>query len=248
MADHQEPYVLPPEDPALAELDKQVSKDRNASRWMKWALLGVALIACGLAVLSYVYFNQAKDNAEALAVQQAQEKQVIAEEARAVICTAADVEVYDEELCSRLEAAADTGAAIAGRDGKDGRDGATGPRGVPGQDGRDGVDGRDGTDGSDGLGLPGLNGQDGVSVVGPTGPAGPTGPPGKDGAPGVPGSPGAVGPSGRGMVGGDCVGTGEASYWMFEYSDGTSQMVSGPCRINLSAPNPEPLPTTSIRP
>lgn len=235
MTANREPYVLPPEDPALAELDKQVSKDRKASRWMKWALLGVALIACGLAVLSYIYFNQAKDNAEALAVQQAQEKQVIAEEARAVICKADDVEVYDEELCSRLEAAADTGAAIAGRDGKDGRDGAAGPRGLDGRDGQDGAPGPEGPagrDGADGIGrdgLAGLAGRDGASIIGPEGPAGPVGPTGPAGPVGPSGPAGA---DGRGIKNMQCIGEGNDSYVLVTFSDDTTTTWAGPCRLD----------------
>lgn len=241
MTANREPYVLPPEDPALAELDKQVSKDRKASRWMKWALLGVALIACGLAVLSYTYFNQAKDNAEALAVQQAQEKQVIAEEARAVLCKADDVEVYDEELCSRLEAAADTGAAIAGRDGKDGRDGAPGTRGIPGQDGRDGRDGSPGPegpagrDGAEGIGRDGLAGRDGASIIGPEGPAGPVGPTGPPGAAGPSGPAGPAGPAGangRGIKDMQCIGEGNESYVLVTFSDDTTTTWAGPCRLD----------------
>lgn len=244
--DHREPYELPPEDPALAALDKQVGRDRKASRWMTWTLLGLLLITCVLAVLVYVFASEARDSAEALAVQESQEKQVIAEEASAVICRADDVEVYDKELCSRLEEAASSGTGLAGRDGKDG---AQGPRGLPGQDGRDGRDGVDGAPGPTGpAGRDGLNGQtitgkDGKDGTegrpGPTGPAGPMGPAGADGSPGTPG---------RGMTGGNCVGTGESSYWLLEYSDGTSQTVPGPCRINLASPNPVPLPSTTINP
>lgn len=253
MTANKEPYALPPEDPALAELDKQVSKDRKASRWMKWALLGVALIACGLAVLSYVYFNQAKDNAEALALQQAQEKQVIAEDARAVLCTAADVEVYDEELCARLDAAADKGAAIAGRDGKDGRDGAPGPRGIPGQDGRDGAPGspgpegpagRDGMDGSNGLNGVSVNGVDGLpGAPGQQGPAGPPGPEGPAGPAGRDGVDGRNGQDGRGIQNMECVGEGNDSYVLVTFTDGTSTSWAGPCRMT-----PFTIPTTGAAP
>lgn len=240
MTANKEPYVLPPEDPALAELDKQVSKDRKASRWMKWALLGVTLIACGLAVLSYVYFNQAKDNAEALAIQQTQEKQVIAEEARAVICKADDVEVYDEELCSRLDEAANTGGATA-RDGKDGRDGIPGPRGLNGQDGRDGIPGpegpagRDGRDGAAGIGrdgLAGLTGRDGVSIIGPEGPPGPVGPTGPAGVAGPPGPVGPTGANGRGIKDMQCIGEGSDSYVLVTFTDETTTTWAGPCRLD----------------
>lgn len=245
MTANTEPYVLLPEDPALAELDKQVSKDRKASQWMKWALLSVTLVACGLALLTFVYFNQAKDNAEALALQQTQEKQVIAEEASAVICKADDVEVYDEELCSRLEAAADAGGAIAGRDGKDGRDGVTGPRGAPGQDGRDGADGslgpsgpagRDGSNGANGangVGLNGVNGSDGTpGTPGPTGPAGPQGPAGPAGPEGPAGVDGRPGADGRGIKDMQCIGDGQDSYVLVTFTDDTTTVWAGPCRLD----------------
>lgn len=248
MTANQEPYELPPEDSALVELDKQVGKDRKASRWMTWALLGLLLITCGLAVLVYVFASDARDNAEALAAEQAQEKQVIAQEAREVICLADDVEVYDKDLCERLDAAA-SGEVRAGKDGKDGKDGAPGPRGTPGLDGKDGEPGPAGSPGPTGAaGRDGVNGATVNGKDGETGPAGPAGPVGPTGPAGPIGPAGASGAPGRGMIGGNCVGTGESSYWLLEYSDGTSQTVPGPCRINLASPNPEPLPSTSIRP
>lgn len=235
MSVDKEPYVLPPEDPALAELDKQVGRDRKASRWMTWALLGVTLVACGLAVLVYVYASDARDSAQALALEQAQEKQVIAEDARAVLCTTADVEVYDRELCERLDQAVDSGASLVGRDGKDGRDGAPGPRGMPGIDGKDGADGRDGVDGQDGAnGANGANGLDGQGVAGrdgTDGAAGPAGPAGPQGPPGEPGAPGAPGADGRGIFNMECVGEGDDSYVLVTFTDSTTTVWPGPCRL-----------------
>lgn len=242
MTDNQEPYALPPEDPALHELDKQVGRDRKASRWMTWALLGVTLVACGLAVLVYVFASDARDSAEALAAQQVQEKQVIAEEARAVICTAADVQVYDKDLCARLDAAADSGAVIAGKDGRDGapgprgasgRDGVDGSDGPPGPPGRNGEDGRPGTDGVSVSGPAGTSGTDGVNGVdGVPGPAGPAGPAGADGAPGAPGADGRDGSDGRGIANMECIGEGEDSYVLVTFTDGSTTSWAGPCRLN----------------
>lgn len=75
----------------------------------------------------------------------------------------------------------------------------------------------------------------GGSCVGPQGPAGPPGPAGPAGPAG---SDGQDGDDGRSIASVTC---GDSDDWTIHYSDGTSETVAGPCRID----QPEPEPSTT---
>lgn len=98
--------------------------------------------------------------------------------------------------------------------------GVTGPRGPRGLPGAPGAAGESGAAG--GVGEPG--------AAGPAGPKGDPGPAGKDGAPG---------PAGRGLASMACAENGD---WHITYTDGTTQTVSGPCRV-LTVPDTTTPPT-----
>lgn len=87
--------------------------------------------------------------------------------------------------------------------------GATGPAGPPGAQGPAGADGKNGSDGA----------------TGPEGKPGPAGPAGESGSPG---EAGATGTAGRGIADTDCLDDGT---WRISYTDGTEQIVSGPCKV-----------------
>lgn len=117
---------------------------------------------------------------------------------------------------------------------------------VPGPRGRDGDAGRPGRDGAPGesiTGPAGPAGKDGASVTGPAGadgapgkdgeqgPAGPAGPAGKDGRDGTEGQPGK---DGRSITSVSC----PEQDWVITYSDGTTDTVTGPCRLVSPLPTP----------
>lgn len=102
--------------------------------------------------------------------------------------------------------------------------GVTGPAGRPGADGKAGRPGAPGTDG-------------GPGATGPTGKDGATGPAGKDGANGRDGTNGKDGAPGRGIASIACADSGD---WLIAFTDGTTQSVSGPCRVMSTAPDPAP--------
>lgn len=213
-------------------------------KWQLFAVSGLLFVACVAIAVMAGHMAAGRDAAQAVAVSEQTQKQEIAQEARAVICTAADVEVYDEALCSRLDAVSQEPAPAA-----------VGPKGEKGDPGRDGPAGKDST-------VPGPKGDKGddSTIPGPagfaglTGLTGPAGADGKDGAPGLDGAPGkdgvngdagprgadgAPGTDGRGISSVTCEGTGDASYWVVTYSDGTSQTSSGPCRLTTVPPPTE---------
>ena len=215
-------------------------------KWQLFAVSGLLFMACVVIGVMAGLMAADRDAAQAVAASEQTQKQEIAQEAQAVICTAADVDVYDEALCSRLEAVsqepspADVGPkgdkGDPGRDGRDGKDGmpglkgdkgdgstTPGPAGFAGLTGLTGPAGADGQDGAPGLdGLPGKDGKDGAN--GPAGPAGADGTPGTDG---------------RGISSVTCEGTGDTSYWVVTYTDGTTQTSSGPCRLPTVPPTTE---------
>lgn len=82
-------------------------------------------------------------------------------------------------------------------------------------------------------GPPGRDGEDGATITGPAGPAGPKGDKGDPGKDGSNGKDGAPGRDGRGVTSITCGTTGD---WLIAFTDGTSQTVTGPCR--LPAPTP----------
>lgn len=143
-----------------------------------------------------------------------------------------------------------------------------GPAGTPGGDGQDsdvpGPAGDQGLPGEDSevpgpAGQPGDPGED-SKVPGPAGAPGSIGQPGQDGKPGARGEPGAKGEkgdtgppgakgnpgekgsNGRGISDVTCTSEGD---WLFEFTDGTSVTVTGPCRAQQPAPPPTTAPTTA---
>ena len=224
------------DDEALtADWKHRAARERRRGRVLLGFLVGLLVIVAGLSVAVYLLATADRDAARAAAANEQSQKQEIAQEAQAVICTAADVQVYDQDLCARLEAVAaePTNSAVGpkgdkgdpGRDGRDGKDSTVpGPAGPPGKDGNDGLD-------SLISGPPGATGAAGRDSTVP-GPAGPPGADGTDGAPGV---------DGRGISSVTCEGSGEASYWVVTYTDGTSQTSTGPCRLTtLTLPTGAP--------
>lgn len=111
--------------------------------------------------------------------------------------------------------------------GERGQAGPAGPTGAAGEVGKAGIDGSNG--------LPGGRGNDGA-----TGAAGPAG---ADGAPGTPGAAGATGPQGEpGINGSDGRGIqsltcNEDGSWSVAYTDGTSMVTPGPCRVFVDIPS-----------
>ncbi|WP_341394074.1 hypothetical protein [Arthrobacter sp. G119Y2] len=233
-----------------ASLEEMVQKADRSRRWdkrVKWGLFWVLMIG-GLA--GFFWLGQVtadRDSAKAEAASEQQAKKDIAVEARAALCSAGEVAVYDANLCDQLEKIAEEPSRLEqGPQGIQGVQGVTGTRGPAGADGKDGADGEPGPAGANGVdgaeGVNGLNGEagpagaDGADGADSTVP-GPVGPPGANGSDGAPGSPG---PSGRGITSVTCEGTGDASYWLVTYDDGTTQTSGGPCRISPAAPAPEP--------
>lgn len=98
--------------------------------------------------------------------------------------------------------------------------------------------GADGSNGADGRGVASAN-LDGCDVVftytnGDTDRVGPLC--GKDGAAGTDGS------DGRGIAKVECHTTGD---WIFTWTDGTANTVTGPCRVTQPSPEPTPTATTT---
>ena len=235
--------ALDPEEGTPVTLDEMVEKADRSRKWdkrVKWGLFWTIMIF-GLA--GFFMLGQAvadRDDAKAEAASEQQAKKDIAVEVQAAICQAGEVAVYDQALCDQLEQIAEEPSrleqgpqgiqglqGVEGLRGPSGADGADGEDGAPGPAGADGVDGTNGLNGIDGAtGLTGAPGKD-STVPGPAGPAGANG---NDGAPGA---------SGRGISSVTCEGTGDASYWLVTYDDGTTQTSGGPCRIDTT-PLPQP--------
>ena len=243
--------ALDPEEGTPATLDEMVEnadRDRKLDKRVKWGLFW-ALMILGLA--GFFMLGQAvadRDDAKAEAASEQQAKKDIAVEVQAAICQAGEVAVYDQTLCDQLERIAQEPSRLEqGPQGIQGVQGVAGTRGPAGEDGEDGPPGPAGIDGKDGAdGANGLNGG-----PGPEGPPGPAGAPGKDstvpgpagpaGANGSDGAPGEPGANGRGIASVTCEGTGDTSYWLVTYDDGTTQTSGGPCRIDTAAaPVPDP--------
>lgn len=126
----------------------------------------------------------------------------------------------------------------AGQPGEDGEDSdIPGPAGIPGEPGEQGVPGED----SEVPGPVGAPGED-STVPGPKGSKGEkgdtvTGPPGPKGDKGDTGSPGTDGKPGRGISDVSCTADGD---WQFDFTDGTTITVDGPCRAQTSTPTSSP--------
>lgn len=134
----------------------------------------------------------------------------------------------------------------AGSPGEDGEDSdIPGPAGEPGEDGEPGEQGAPGED-SDVPGPTGAPGEDSTAPgpkgskgeKGSKGDKGNTGPPGPKGEKG---SPGSDGKPGRGISDVSCTSDGD---WQFDFTDGTTITVTGPCRAQ-TAPAPTSTPTTT---
>lgn len=110
-----------------------------------------------------------------------------------------------------------------GPEGKPGPAGPVGPIGPVGAPGSAGARGSAGDDGDPGAqGEPGPAGEPGAP--GPAGPAGPQGPSGEAGPAGSPGTPG------RGVTDVTCQ---EDGTWLITYTDSTTSITPGPCRVQL---------------
>ncbi len=132
-------------------------------------------------------------------------------------------------------------AGPIGLTGPTGVQGPQGPAGPPGPIGKPGVAGKapaclllvnacsgaQGPEGKQGpAGPAGKDGEQGpAGVQGEQGPAGQQGEPGSIGPQGPAGS---TGPAGRGIADTDCQ---EDGTWLISYTDGTTDVVNGPCRV-----------------
>lgn len=131
----------------------------------------------------------------------------------------------------------------SGKPGTEGKSGEPGTEGKPGDPGTEGQDGEPGGPGTEGKpGEPGTNGPPGAK--GDPGPAGAKGDKGDKGdsvtgPPGPKGESGSPGPSGRGISDVTCTADGD---WYFEFTDGTSVTVTGPCRASQPTTPPTAAP------
>lgn len=223
--------------------EEEAARDRKKIRRLLIGIVTLLVLVTGLAIAVYFFATADRDAARAVAASEQTQKQEIAEEAKAVLCVADDIQVYDEALCARLEDAAAGGTEpIPGPTGPKGDKGVKGEKGDKGDKGDKGEKGDPGPKGDQGdTGAAGLAGAPGAP-----GDSGPGGPPGAKGDPGPKGDKGDKGDPGepaRGIASVTCEGTGESSYWVVTYTDGTSETSSGPCRFD-----PLPLPAPSITP
>ncbi|MCQ1951629.1 collagen-like protein [Arthrobacter sp. zg-Y859] len=231
----------------LSEAIQNMEHDRHVDRRQKWWLFTVSgLLFVAVVVIAVLAWQLSldRDASKREAATEQQQKQEYAQELQTVLCEKGDVEIYDADRCAELTAVAtEPTAGVIPRDGKDGRDGRDGVQGPVGPQGPQGPEGPEGSQGLAGLlgqagadGLNGLNGADGLQgPAGSPGPEGPAGPAGTDGTDGAPGAPG------RGIAAIVCEGTGDSSYWVVSYDDGTTQTSDGPCRLT-SIPIPTEAP------
>lgn len=125
-----------------------------------------------------------------------------------------------------------------GERGLMGERGQVGPQGEPGLPGKDStVPGPAGSNGKDSTtpgpqGGPGSSGSNGLD--GAPGATGPAGSPGAAGATGPQGEPGINGSDGRGIQSLTCNADGS---WSVAYTDGTSMVTPGPCRVFVDIPS-----------
>lgn len=205
---------------------------RKRAFYALMAGLTAALVFCG----AFLWGMQANVRAEteaSNATVATTNAQTLAEQVKRA-CAAGQLVVDERNLCSKAEEIAQEPANLA--------PGPPGPTGPPGKDSTvPGPQGKDGADGEDSM-VPGPQGAAGADSVIP-GPAGSDstvpGPAGKDGVDGAAGMPGA---NGRGIASVTCEGSGDSSYWLVTYDDGTTQTSGGPCRIQAAATQPAPTP------
>lgn len=234
----------------LHQLVVEVDKDRKRADRIKWLIFWVAMVGLVIGGALLALTLSERDDARGEVVAEQQQKVEIATEAQKALCRAGDVAVYDDALCAQLEAIAnDQPVPDTGPIGPKGDKGDRGAPGAPGADGKDGKDGEPGAPGADGAdggpgdpGAPGAPGNPGEAILGPPGPEGPPGPQGPQGADStVPGPVGSPGPQGTSVTRISCEGTGNESYWLIEYSDGSTGSTPGPCRLDqVLLPSPEP--------
>lgn len=120
-----------------------------------------------------------------------------------------------------------------GSEGQPGDPGSAGEPGDPGDPGSEGEPGQPGEPGS--AGKPGSKGDPGSK-----GEKGDKGNKGDKGDKGDKGEPGSEGKTGRGITDVTCTADGD---WLFEFTDGTDVVVSGPCRAQQSEPTTPPTTT-----
>ena len=230
--------------------------------WLSVSMLVVALFCLGWTVWSISTSKQEADeassNASSLAEQVSQ------------ACSDGEVKVNGRNICTKAEQvkkdvkAPEAGPAgpkgDPGPKGSPGAKGDPGPKGSPGSKGDPGTKGQSGDPGTEGKpGEPGTKGKPGEA--GKPGSKGEAGAPGSKGEPGAPGSkgepgapgpkgekgdpgpagakgePGSPGPAGRGISDVTCTADGD---WLFEFTDGTSVTVAGPCRAAQTTPTVAP--------
>lgn len=243
----------------MTEHTKAVLERRK--RWFTVILIALALMILGASLAVNVSFFAEKRLAQGEAQTASEQTQALAEEL-ADACKAGKVvrSISGDNLCDKAENLAqapvitegpqgaqgprgftgETGATGAtGPTGPTGKTGATGPKGDPGDQGALGIPGIIGQIGATGAtGANGLNGEPGKDgVAGPPGPVGPIGPAGKNG------TNGSDGDDGRGISDVQCMGEGADSYWLITYTDGTTAQSSGPCKVAIAEPAPQPTST-----
>lgn len=211
--------------------DSRATKKRAFYALM--AGLTAALVFCG----AFLWGMQANVRAEAEAsnaTAATTNAQTLAEQVTSA-CAAGQLVVDERNLCSKAEEIAQEPANLA--------PGPPGPKGDTGAAGKDStVPGPPGEDGEDST-VPGPSGADSL-IPGPIGAAGAPGAKGEPGndstVPGPPGADGAPGTNGRGIASLTCEGSGEGSYLLVTYDDGTTQTVGGPCRLSIPLPTEAP--------
>lgn len=169
-------------------------------------------------------------------------------------CSEGSVEIDGRDICTKAEQVKKN----VGKSTKQGPQGPRGPRGIPGprsiipgpagepgQDGEDsevpgpvGEQGAPGED-SDIPGPAGEPGEDGETIVGPPGAKGEKGD-SVTGPPGPKGDKGEKGSAGRGISDVSCTSDGD---WQFDFTDGTTITIDGPCRAQTSTPTSSPTAT-----
>ena len=225
----------------------------------RWTIaLGILIIAILGALIAWNQYSTTKRADDAASSANALADQV------ATACEEGTVEVGGRDICAKadqvkknvdqgsegpegprgprgLPGPRSTVPGPAGQPGEDGEDSdIPGPAGIPGEPGEQGVPGED----SEVPGPAGAPGED-STVPGPKGSKGEkgdtvTGPPGPKGDKGETGSPGTDGKPGRGISDVSCTNGGD---WQFDFTDGTTITVDGPCRAQASTPTSSPTAT-----
>lgn len=225
----------------------------------RWTIaLGILIIAILGALIAWNQYSTTKRADDAASSANALADQV------ATACEEGAVEVGGRDICKKadqvkknvdqgeegpegprgprgLPGPRSTVPGPAGQPGEDGEDSdIPGPAGIPGEPGEQGVPGED----SEVPGPVGAPGED-STVPGPKGSKGEkgdtvTGPPGPKGDKGETGSPGTDGKPGRGISDVSCTADGD---WQFDFTDGTTITVDGPCRVQASTPTSSPTAT-----